>query len=116
MILVSIAGFAVVAVWIAIAASQLSFRRRFLAAGGEIAGLHYRAPASRVLAWLSIIALVASLIGVGFDADQREALTVGFPFTVICLVYYRWRHGAGCFTPQGQDAELDAAVTASSRK
>ncbi|MGP5641734.1 hypothetical protein ACTXO6_00005, partial [Corynebacterium variabile] len=56
------------------------------------------------------------LIGVGFDADQREALTVGFPFTVICLVYYRWRHGAGCFTPQGQDAELDAAVTASSRK
>lgn len=116
MILVSIAGFAVVAVWIAIAASQLSFRRRFLAAGGEIAGLHYRAPASRVLAWLSIIALVAALIGVGFDADQREALTVGIPFTVICLVYYRWRHGAGCFTPQGQDAELDAAVTASSRK
>ncbi|MFR4190827.1 MAG: cation:proton antiporter, partial [Corynebacterium variabile] len=116
MILVSIAGFAVGAVWIAIAASQLSFRRRFLAAGGEMAGLHYRAPASRVLAWLSIIALVASLIGVGFDADQREALTVGFPFTVICLVYYRWRHGAGCFTPQGQDAELDAAVTASSRK
>jgi S-methylmethionine transporter len=34
MILVSIAGFAVVAVWIAIAASQLMFRRRFAAAAG----------------------------------------------------------------------------------
>lgn len=113
MILVSIAGFAVVAVWIAIAASQLMFRRRFAAAGGDVRGLHYRAPASRVLAWLSIVALVASLIGVGFDADQREALTIGVPFTVLCLVYYRLRHGAGCFTPQGEDAELDAAVAAS---
>ncbi|HIW90252.1 MAG TPA: amino acid permease [Candidatus Corynebacterium avicola] len=113
MILVSIAGFAVVAVWIAIAASQLSFRRRFLAAGGRVAGLHYRAPLSKVLAWGSILALVGSLIGVGFDAAQREALTVGIPFTIICLLYYRWRHGAGCFTPQGQDAELDAAVVVS---
>jgi S-methylmethionine transporter len=116
MILVSIAGFAVVAVWIAIAASQLMFRRRFAAAGGRVAGLHYRAPASRVLAWVSIIALVASLIGVGFDADQREALTIGVPFTVLCLVYYRWRHGPGCFRPQGQDAELDAAVAASTSR
>ncbi|WP_414122246.1 amino acid permease [Corynebacterium nuruki] len=116
MILVSIAGFAVVAVWIAIAASQLMFRRRFAAAGGRVAGLHYRAPASRVLAWGSIIALVASLIGVGFDADQREALTIGVPFTVICLVYYRWRHGPGCFRPQGQDAELDAAVADSTSR
>lgn len=113
MILVSVAGFAVVAVWIAIAVSQLSFRRRFVAAGGNVRGLHYRAPGSRLLAWGSIAALVASLVGVGFDADQREALTVGIPFTVICLVYYRTRHGAGCFTPQGKDAELDAAVTAS---
>lgn len=113
MILVSIAGFAVVAVWIAIAASQLAFRRRFTAAGGVVEGLHYRAPASRVLAWGAIIALVASLIGVGFDADQREALTVGIPFTVICLVYYRWRHGPGCFTPQEEDAELAAAVASS---
>ncbi len=69
-----------------------------------------------MLAWGSIIALVASLIGVGFDADQREALTIGVPFTVICLVYYWWRHGPGCFRPQGQDAELDAAVADSTSR
>lgn len=97
------------------AASQLSFRRRFLTAGGRVEGLHYRAPLSKILAWGAIVALLASLVGVGFDAEQREALTVGIPFTVICLLYYRWRYGAGCFTPEGQDAELDAAVAESRR-
>ncbi|AGP30694.1 amino acid permease [Corynebacterium terpenotabidum] len=110
LILVSVAGFAVVAVWMAIAASQLSFRRRFVAAGGAVAGLPYRTPVHRVLAWGALMALTASLVGVGFDADQREALTVGIPFTLFCLGYYRWRHGPGCFRPQETDVELDEAV------
>ncbi|RCK09646.1 amino acid permease [Bacillus licheniformis] len=43
-VLVSISGFAVVAVWMSIAASQFMFRRRFLAEGNTADDLKYRTP------------------------------------------------------------------------
>ncbi|MFC0673240.1 amino acid permease [Brachybacterium hainanense] len=98
--LVSIAGFAVVAVWIAIAASHLGFRRRYLRDGGDLADLPYRAPLFPLLPILALILLGASLLGVGLDPAQRAALWFGVPFTLACLGWFRWRHGAGVFAPQ----------------
>lgn len=82
--LVSIAGFAVVAVWIVIVVAQMMNRRKFVAAGGDIDKLAYKTP---MYPWVPIIALVAcviSLIAVAFDPNQVAALLFGIPFEVIC--------------------------------
>lgn len=97
--LVSVAGFAVVAVWISIAASQIAFRRRFTAAGGRTAALPYHSPLFPVVPVTALVLLVVSLIGVGFDPSQRASLYFGVPFTLACLGYFRWRHGPGVFLP-----------------
>ncbi|WP_412677224.1 hypothetical protein [Bacillus velezensis] len=44
LVLVSVSGFAVVAVWMSIAASQFLFRRRFLKEGHQLSDLKYRTP------------------------------------------------------------------------
>ncbi|ALG30155.1 amino acid permease [Glutamicibacter halophytocola] len=103
--LVSIAGFAVVAVWIVICASHLSFRRHYVAVHGSTDSLPYRAPLFPILPVIALVLLGASLIGVGFDPVQRPALYFGVPFTLACLAYYRWRHGSGVFSPQ-REAEV----------
>ena len=106
MALVSIAGFAVVAVWIVICASHLSFRGHYVALHGSTDSLPYRAPLFPILPIIALVLLGASLVGVAFDPVQRPALYFGVPFTLACLAYYRWRHGAGVFSPQreGQSA------------
>jgi len=98
--LVSIAGFAVVAVWIVICASHLSFRRHYVAVHGSTESLPYRAPLFPILPIIALVLLGASLVGVAFDPVQRPALYFGVPFTLACLAYYRWRHGSGVFSPQ----------------
>ncbi|HCM95103.1 MAG TPA: S-methylmethionine permease [Glutamicibacter sp.] len=98
--LVSIAGFAVVAVWIVICVSHLSFRRHYVAVHGSTDSLPYRAPLFPILPVIALVLLGASLVGVAFDPVQRPALYFGVPFTLACLAYYRWRHGAGVFSPQ----------------
>lgn len=97
--LVSVAGFAVVAVWIAIVASHISFRRRFVREGGRIEDLAYHSPLFPYLPYAALTLLVISLIGVAFDPSQSAALLFGIPFTLVCLGYFRWRHGAGVFRP-----------------
>jgi len=100
MALVSISGFAVVAVWIVICASQISFRRRFVAVHKNTGELPYTSPLFPLFPITALFLLGASLIGVAFDPAQRAALWFGVPFTLLCLAYYRWRHGSGVFTPQ----------------
>lgn len=97
--LVSIAGFAVVAVWIAIVASHISFRRRYVRGGGDINDLAYHSPLFPIFPIVALIALTISLIGVAFDPAQNAALWFGIPFTAICLGYFRWKHGPGVFHP-----------------
>lgn len=94
---VSIAGFAVVAVWIAIVASQIAFRRRFVREGGRIEDLAYRSPLFPVVPIVALVLLGLSLVGVALDPAQSAALWFGLPFTALCLVYFRVRHGAGVF-------------------
>lgn len=98
--LVSIAGFAVVAVWISIVASHIAFRRRLRAAGKFVTELSYHAPGYPFIPIAALVLLLISLVGVAFDPAQNAALWFGIPFTAACLLYYRWKHGPGVFHPE----------------
>ncbi|WP_427016029.1 amino acid permease [Pseudarthrobacter sp. P1] len=93
LILVSISGFAVVGVWMSIAASHFFHRRAFLHAGGDPKTLPYRAP---FYPWLPILAFtlcLASLVGIAFDPAQVGALYFGVPFVGACYLYFHLRYG-----------------------
>ncbi len=88
--LVSIAGFAVVAVWIVIVVAQMRNRRQFLAAGGKLEDLVFRTPLYPVLPLLALAACVISLIAVAFDPSQVAALYFGIPFVGLCYLVHWW--------------------------
>jgi S-methylmethionine transporter len=88
LLLVSVAGFAIVAVWLVIAVCQLLFRRQFVRAGGKIEDLSYRV---RWYPWVPLIAVISCLgacVGIAFDPAQRIALYVSIPFIALCYVGY----------------------------
>lgn len=108
--LVSVAGFAVVAVWIIIVVAQIRYRRALLASGHEASELPYRAPG---YPWVPLAALIAcgvSLVAVAFDPQQRPSLIFGIPFVGLCLIVYR-------FLPSAAPTALSpAAPPGSSRR
>ena len=84
LVLVSVSGLAVVLVWVAISASHLSFRRRWVAEGHGVEELAYRAPG---YPWVPIAALVlttASCLLIVFDPVQRPALGITAVFLAVC--------------------------------
>ncbi|MCP1445550.1 S-methylmethionine transporter [Pseudomonas sp. GGS8] len=86
--LVSISGLAVVVVWMSIAASQIAFRRQYVANGGRVEDLHFRV---RGYPWVPIGALLCCLlacVGIAFDPEQRVALYFGLPFIAWCYFVY----------------------------
>ncbi|BBH18770.1 putative amino acid permease YbgF [Paenibacillus baekrokdamisoli] len=88
-VLIAVSGFAVVAVWMGIVASQFMFRRQFLKQGGKIQDLKYRTPLYPVVPIVAFLMCLASCIGLYFDPDQRIALYFGIPFVALCyLIYY----------------------------
>ncbi len=99
LVLVSIAGFAVVGVWMSIAASQFFHRRAFLRAGGDPNTLAYRAPFYPVLPILAFTLCLVSIVAIALDPAQVAALYFGVPFVVGCYGYFYLRHGRG--TRQG---------------
>ena len=88
LVLVSISGFAVVVVWMGIAASQFMFRKRFLEQGHTITDLKYRTPLYPVVPLTAFGLLLASCIGIAFDPNQRLALYCGIPFMAACYLFY----------------------------
>lgn len=91
--LVSVAGFAVVAVWMSIVASQFFHRRAFVRAGGDITTLAYRTPWYPFVPILAFVLLAASVVAIAFDPNQIAALYFGVPFVVACYVFFWWRYG-----------------------
>lgn len=87
--LVSIAGFAVVVVWLSIPLAQINFRKEFLKKHSE-KELDFKTPFNPVLPYITIILLVLSVIGMAWDQEQRPGLTFGLPFTLICYLYYHF--------------------------
>ncbi|GLO58920.1 putative amino acid permease YbgF [Pseudomonas putida] len=86
--LVSISGLAVVVVWMSIAASQMAFRRHYVANGGRVEDLHFRV---RGYPWVPLGAIaccVLACVGIAFDPEQRVALYFGIPFIAWCYFVY----------------------------
>lgn len=92
--LVSISGLAVVVVWMSIAASQIAFRRHYVANGGKVEDLKFRV---RGYPWVPLGALAScalACVGIAFDPAQRVALYFGVPFIAWCyFVYWVTRKG-----------------------
>ncbi|HEL2460508.1 TPA: amino acid permease [Streptococcus suis] len=85
--LVSIAGFAVVIAWLAIPLAQIGFRREFLKNHSEDE-LEYKTPFSPTLPWITVVLLVISIIGIGWNPSQRAGLYFGVPFMIGCYIYH----------------------------
>ncbi|PNB36474.1 amino acid permease, partial [Pseudomonas sp. GW456-E7] len=73
-VMVAIAGFAGVVVWMSIALSQLLFRKRFLKKGGDVKDLTFRTPLYPLMPIAALLLCSASCIGLAFDPNQRIAL------------------------------------------
>ncbi|MEQ4725431.1 amino acid permease [Nonomuraea sp. B19D2] len=93
LVLVSIAGFAVVGVWMSIAAAQFFHRRAFVREGGDVRTLAYRTPFYPVVPILAFTLCAVSLVGIALDPAQATALYFGVPFVVACYLYHWLRHG-----------------------
>jgi len=88
LVLVSISGLAVVLVWMAIALSELNFRKAYLKAGHKLEDLVYQTPGYPVVPWLAFILSGLSCLLIWFDPNQRIALYYTLPFVAICYLGY----------------------------
>ncbi|MFK0041413.1 amino acid permease [Paenarthrobacter sp. NPDC090517] len=91
--LVSIAGFAVVVVWMSITASHFFHRRAFVRNGGRVADLAYKAPLFPLVPILAFTLCLVSLVGIAFDPSQIAALYFGVPFVAACYLFFHFRYG-----------------------
>ena len=85
--LVSIAGFAVVVVWLSIPIAQIRFRKEWKKGHSEDE-LSYKTPFNPILPYITIILLAISIIGIAWDASQRAGLYFGIPFILLSYAYY----------------------------
>lgn len=99
LVLVSISGLAVVVVWMAIALSQLNFRRHYLREGGRLEDLVYRTPFYPWVPLIAFAACLAACIGIAFDPQQRVALYFGVPFIGLCYLAYFLHHRKAVQSP-----------------
>nr|WP_246540491.1 amino acid permease [Microbacterium flavum] len=111
LVLVSVAGFAVVAVWMSIVASLYFHRRRFVQGGGDIRTLAYRTPLFPVVPIVAFALLLISVIAIAFDPNQVAALYFGIPFVGACYLFFWWRYGRRGATHRAPVSE-EAPVTA----
>ena len=91
--LVSIAGFAVVGVWMSITASHFFHRRAFVRNGGRVEDLAYKAPLFPLVPILAFTLCLVSLVGIAFDPSQIAALYFGVPFVAACYLFFHFRYG-----------------------
>ncbi|MEQ4564761.1 amino acid permease [Paenarthrobacter sp. CAP02] len=90
--LVSVAGFAVVGVWMSITASHFFHRRAFVRNGGSVKDLAYKAPLFPLVPILAFALCLFSLVGIAFDPQQVAALYFGVPFVGACYAYFHFRY------------------------
>lgn len=86
--LLSIAGLGAQIGWIAISASQLAFRRKYIRSGGKIEDLKFKTPLYPFLPLLALVLNSIVMISLAFDSEQRVALYCGIPFMLSCYVIY----------------------------
>ncbi|MDQ1124510.1 S-methylmethionine transporter [Microbacterium trichothecenolyticum] len=105
LVLVSIAGFAAVAVWMAIVAAQYFHRRAFVREGGDVSTLAFRTPLYPLVPILAFVLLTASIVAIAFDPNQVAALYYGIPFVGLCYLFFWWRYGRRGVAPSRRDEE-----------
>jgi arginine/ornithine permease len=86
--LLSIAGLGAQIGWIAISASQLAFRRKYIRNGGKIEDLKFKTPLYPFLPLLALVLNSIVMVSLAFDSEQRIALYCGIPFMLSCYVIY----------------------------
>jgi S-methylmethionine transporter len=86
--LVSISGLAVVLVWMAIALSEINFRKAWLKAGHSVKELKFRTPWYPIVPWIAFLTSLLSCVLIIFDPTQRPALFYMIPFVIGCYVLY----------------------------
>ncbi|MGD8192712.1 amino acid permease [Brevibacillus ginsengisoli] len=89
--LISLAGLGAQVGWISITASQLAFRKKYLASGGKLEDLKFKTPLYPILPIIALSLNILVLVSLAFDSEQRIALYCAIPFTAFCLLYYRLR-------------------------
>ncbi|MGE8018500.1 amino acid permease [Peribacillus frigoritolerans] len=89
--LISTAGLGTIVSWIAITASQIAFRKQYLAKGGTLEELKFKTPLYPYLPLLALLLNLTVLVSLAFDPDQRMGLYCSIPFMVICYLYYKLR-------------------------
>jgi len=88
LVLVSISGLAVVIVWMAIALSEINFRKAYVKSGKSLADLTYKTPGYPIVPWLAFILSGLSCVLIWFDPNQRISLYYTVPFVLICYLGY----------------------------
>ena len=88
--LVSIAGFAVVIVWLSIPMAQINFRKQWNLEHSDDE-LDYKTPFNPILPYITIILLAISVLGIAWDSSQRAGLYFGIPFMIFCYLYHYLR-------------------------
>ena len=88
--LVSIAGFAVVVVWLSIPLAQINFRKQWKLEHSEDV-LDYKTPFNPILPYITIVLLAISVYGIAWDSSQRAGLYFGIPFMIFCYLYHYLR-------------------------
>ena len=91
--LVSVAGFAVVGVWMSITASHFFHRRAFVRNGGDVSALAYKAPLFPLVPILAFSLCVISLIGIALTRTRSPPSTSAFPFVAACYAFFHFRYG-----------------------
>ncbi|KSU80928.1 MULTISPECIES: amino acid permease [Fictibacillus] len=86
--LLSLAGLGAQVGWIAITASQLAFRRKYIRNGGKVEDLKFKVPLYPILPILATTLNTGVLVSMAFDPEQRLALYLGVPFFIGCYLYY----------------------------
>ncbi|MET3293194.1 UNVERIFIED_CONTAM: arginine/ornithine permease [Brevibacillus sp. OAP136] len=104
--LLSVAGMAGVVVWMAIAASQFMFRKRFLADGGKLEELKFHTPLYPFVPIAAFLICAVILVSLVFIPDQRMAIYCGVPFTVGCYVFYFVRQRKKTHVEKTEKVEL----------
>lgn len=88
LVLVSISGLAVVIVWMAIAYSEINFRKAWLKASHTTEELTFKTPWYPLIPWAAFILSLLSCVLIVFDPTQRPALFYMIPFLILCYVVY----------------------------
>ncbi|ALB27958.1 amino acid permease [Companilactobacillus heilongjiangensis] len=88
LVLVSISGLAVVIVWMAIALSEINFRKSFLKSGHKVDELKFKTPWYPFVPWAAFIMSLLSCVLIIFDPNQRSALFYMIPFLILCYAVY----------------------------